>query len=160
MKLAELITRTIEYFYIKPVQRFVPRTTFLYGVCGGANLVLNWVLYFLVFHFVVRQELVDLGFVAISAHIATMLLTFPITFFTGFWLQKNVSFSDSPLTTGTKLFRYALTVAGSLLLNYVGLKFFVEWCHIYPTPSQIITSLISVVYSYFAQRYYTFKKAI
>ena len=92
--------------------------------------------------------------------IATMLLTFPITFFTGFWLQKNVSFSDSPLTTGTKLFRYALTVAGSLLLNYVGLKFFVEWCHIYPTPSQIITSLISVVYSYFAQRYYTFKKAI
>lgn len=160
MKLAEQITRIIDFFYIKPIQRFVPHTTFLYGVCGGSNLVLNWVLYFIVFHFVVCEKIVDLGFVAISAHIATMLITFPITFFTGFWLQKNVSFSDSPLATRTKLFRYALTVAGSLVLNYVGLKFFVEWCHIYPTPSQIITSLISVVYSYFAQRYYTFKKAV
>ena len=158
MKLAEQITRIIDFFYIKPITKLMPRDTFRYAACGGGNLVLNWVLYFLVFHFLVRQQLVDLGIIAISAHIATMLITFPITFFTGFWLQKNVSFSDSPLPTGTKLLRYALTVAGSLVLNYIGLKFFVEWCHIYPTPSQIITSLISVVYSYFAQRYYTFKK--
>ena len=83
MKLAEQITRIIDFFYIKPITRLMPRDTFRYAACGGGNLVLNWVLYFLVFHFLVRQQLVDLGFIAISAHIATMLITFPITFFTG-----------------------------------------------------------------------------
>ncbi len=158
MKLSSIITKLIEFFYVEPVRKLIPRTTFLYAACGGGNLVLNWVLYYLTFHYVVGERLIDLGFVEISAHVAAMLITFPITFFTGFWLQKNVSFNDSPLGDGTKLVRYALTVAGSLLLNYFGLKFFVEVCHIYPTPSQIITSIVSVVYSYFAQRYYTFRR--
>ena len=42
MKIAEKITQIIDVFYIKPVRRFLPRQTFRYAVCGGVNLVLNW----------------------------------------------------------------------------------------------------------------------
>jgi putative flippase GtrA len=55
------------------------------------------------------------------------------------------------------LFRYAMTVAGAILLNYILLKFFVEYMHIWPTISKIITTVFVVSYSYMVQRYYTFK---
>ena len=56
-----------------------------------------------------------------------------------------------------QLFRYALSIVGSLMLTYVGLKFFVEVCGIWPTPSKVITTLITVVYSFLAAKYFTFR---
>ena len=43
------------------------------------------------------------------------------------------------------------------LLNYLGLKFFVEAVHLWPTFSQVVTSLITIVYSYLMQKYFTFR---
>ena len=44
-----------------------------------------------------------------------------------------------------------------LLLNYVFLKFFVEYFGWYATFSKIVTTLLVIIYSYVAQRYFTFK---
>ena len=57
------------------------------------------------------------------------------------------------------LLRYALSVVGSILLNYVCIKLFVEVVGIWPTPAKTLTTVVSVVYSYLAGRYFTFKKA-
>ena len=38
MKLAEMIGRTIDLFYIPPINRLVSRETFRYGACGAANM--------------------------------------------------------------------------------------------------------------------------
>ncbi len=89
-------------------------------------MAFSWVCYFLVYNFVLDKEQLDLGFVVVSAYVATMLLIFPFTFFTGFWLNRYVTFRHSPLPTGTQLFRYLLSIGGSVVVNYVGLKFFVE----------------------------------
>lgn len=147
----------IDWFYFPFLRIFVPRQTFRYAVCGRANLLLNWVLYAVTYNFVVAKRFLDIGIVVVSPHIAAFVITFPITFFTGFWLQKNISFQCSPLRGRTPLFRYLLSVLGSILLNYVGLKFFVEMCHIYPTPSQMMISIITIAYSYFMQKYFTFR---
>ena len=87
MRISELIIRFIDWFYRKPVAAILPRQTFRYIVCGGANVVFSWVCYFLVYNFVLDKEQLDLGFVVVSAYVATMLLIFPFTFFTGFWLN-------------------------------------------------------------------------
>lgn len=50
-----------------------------------------------------------------------------------------------------------MTVVGSILLNYACMKFLVEVCGLWPTPSKCITSLAVALYSYLAARYYTFK---
>ncbi|MBR2442886.1 MAG: GtrA family protein [Rikenellaceae bacterium] len=159
MKPAQTITRIIDFFYIKPFSMLMPRQTFRYAVCGGANLVLNWVLYFVVFHFVLQKRNIDLGFYLISSHIATLCIVFVVTFFTGFWLNRNVAFPGSPLRSINQLIRYGLSVAGSFVISYVLMKIFVEGCGFYPTPSNILTSMICVVYSYLASRFFTFRGA-
>ncbi len=88
-----------------------------------------------------------------------MELTFPLTFFVGFWLNRHVAFRQSPLRTRTQLFRYALSVGGSVVLTYAGLKFFVEFCGVWPTPAKILTTCMTTVYSYLAAKYFTFRHA-
>lgn len=160
MRLSELFIRIIDRFYLKPVAWLVPRQTFRYAVCGGGNVVLGWVCYFLVYNYVVDKQFLDLGFVVVSPHVAALAMVFPITFFAGFWLNRYVAFRWSPLTTATQLTRYALTVAGSLLLNYACLKVLVETCGLWATPSQVIASCIVMAYSYLAAKYFTFRNAV
>ncbi len=155
-KIRNLINRIIDWFY-PPFRRFIPIETFRYAASGGANLILDITLYFLVFHFVLHQQNLNLGFVVISPHIAAFLIVFPITFTTGFMLAKYITFTQSPLRGKKQLFRYGLGVGGSIFLNYILLKLFVEYLHIYPTPSKMITTVIVVVYSYLVQKFFTFK---
>lgn len=110
---------------------------FRYVVCGGVTYILfDPVCYFLFYNFIVAHRYVDLGFVVVSPHIAAMILVFPFTFFVGFWLNRYVAFRRSPIGAGTQLLRYLLSVAGSVLLTYAGLKFFVEVCGVWPTPGE------------------------
>lgn len=159
MRISELIIRLIDWFYRKPVAAILPQQTFRYIVCGGANVVFSWVCYFLVYNFVLDKEQLDLGFVVVSAYVATMLLIFPFTFFTGFWLNRYVTFRHSPLPTGTQLFRYLLSIGGSVVVNYAGLKFFVEFCGLWATPSQMLATFVTMIYSYLAAKYFTFRHA-
>lgn len=158
MRVAQAIGSFIDLFYIKPLSRIFPREVFRYAACGGANMVLDLLWYFIIYHFIVAERFVDLGVVVVSPHVASLIVVFPITFFTGFWLNRNVAFQVTHLDSKRQLVRYALSVIGSLLLNYVCLKFFVEVCGVWPTPAKAITTAVSVVYSYLAGRYFTFRK--
>ncbi len=156
MRLQEIILRTIDFFYT-PFRRFVPIQIFRYGVSGGANMVLDWVLYFLVHNFVFCHQVVHVGPIAISAHIASFIIVFPITLFTGFWLAKYISFKESKIESKTQAIRYISVVLANILINYLCLKLFVDVCCFYPTPSKMLTTFITVVFSYVMQKFYTFK---
>ena len=162
--LAQIITKIIDFFY-KKVEKIVPEfgkivspEFFRYGFCGGGNMVLDWVLYFLIYNFVLRHEMLELGFVTISSHIAAFCIVFPITLMTGFWLNKYVTFTQSTLRGWHQLYRYIVIVGINLLVNYIGLKFFVEVCGFYPTPSKMLVTVITVIISYLGQKYYSFRK--
>ena len=158
MQLAEAIGRFIDIFYIKPFRKIFSREVFRYAACGGSNMVLDLVWYFLIYHYIVAERYIDLGVVLMSPHVASLIIVFPITFFTGFWLNRNVAFCATEFGSGGQLVRYALTVVGSLLLNYLCIKLFVEVCDIWPTPAKALTTMVSVVYSYLAGRYFTFSR--
>jgi putative flippase GtrA len=138
----------------------MPKQTFRYAVCGGGNLVLNWLLYALLYDGVLGFDYLNLGFVYISRHIAALAITFPVTLFTGYWLQSRISFRGSPLGDRVSSVRYLVTTLGSLLINYVCLKVFVEMCGIYAPAAQVLTSLITIVYSYLLQKYWTFRGSV
>lgn len=159
MRLTRLITMIIDWFYIEPISSIMPRQTFRYAACGGANVVIGWFWYFLIYNYVINKEFTDLGIVVISPHIAAMLTTLPIIFFVGFWLNRNVAFRKSPLTTSTQLFRYAMSMLGSILLNYICLKLFVEALGFWATPSQMLSTIAGLIYSYLIAKYYTFRDA-
>lgn len=153
-----LIIRTVDWFYF-PFLRFVPPEIFRYAATGGVNTLFDLLLYFVFYRFVLDKQIVDLGFVAISPHIAAFLMVFPITFLSGFILAKYVTFSASELRGRIQLFRYGVTVFGAIILNYVFLKLFVEYFGWYATFSKGVTTVIVVIYSYLSQRYFSFKTA-
>ncbi|MBN2636881.1 MAG: GtrA family protein [Prolixibacteraceae bacterium] len=152
------IIRLIDLFYF-PVFRFIPNEIFRYAFTGGLNTAFDLFLYFIIYRYLLNMQIVDLGFVSISAHIAAFLIVFPVTFTTGFVLAKYVTFSASELRGRIQLFRYGVTVFGSIMLNYVFLKLFVEYFGWYATFSKAITTVIVVIYSYISQRYFSFKTA-
>ena len=165
-KLAQIITKIIDFFYT-PFRNLMSEQLFRYAACGGGNLVLDWVLYFLIYNFVIGHELVyislpfregmGVGSFCLTPHIATLCIVFPITLFTGFWLQKNVTFTTSRLKSWKQLSRYIFIVAINLAVNYFGLKLCVETFGWYPTPSKMLITLITVAISYFGQKYYSFR---
>lgn len=156
MSIAKSLISVIDRLYVKPIRVVVSREIFGYGLCGTLNMSLDIVWYFLIYHFIVAERFIDLGVVVVSPHIATLFVVFPITFFTGFWLNRNVAFRVAEYRTRRQLIRYALSVVGSIVINYVCMKVFVEVLHIWPTPSKMITTAVSVIYSYLAARYFTF----
>ena len=144
------------YSYL-PFQNYVSLETFRYGVSGGLNTALDIFLYFITYNFILDKQVVDLGIISISPYIASFMMVFPITFTTGFMLSKYITFRHSELHGRIQLLRYGLTVLVCIFLNYILLKFFVEVCHLYPTPSKILTTGVVIIYSYISQKYYTFK---
>ena len=165
--LARFITKIIDFFY-KPFSRFCSEEFFRYGACGAGNMVLDWVLYFIMYNFVVGHEIVYLNFqifnssnfqIAISPHIAALCIVFPITLLTGFWLNKYVTFRHSDLKGWRQFLRYISIVAINLAINYFGLKLLVDVCGVYPTPSKMIITILTIAISYFGQKYYSFRKA-
>lgn len=138
-------------------RKFMPLQLYRYGVCGVANIVFDWILYFFVYNYVFKDLIVDVGFTALSPHIATLIAIFPVTTLSGFLLQKYVTFTASDLRGRTQLMRYLMIVLANLLINYVGLKVLVDGLDFYPTPSKMIITVITVICSYIGQKKFTFK---
>ena len=164
-KLAQFITKIIDFVY-SPFQNYIPREIFRYGACGGGNMVLDWILYFVTYNFIIGHELVSVQFSVFSIqytqvltpHIASLCIVFPITLLTGFWLNKYVTFTQSSLHGARQLARYIMIVALNLSVNYFGLKLLVETVGLYPTPSKICITLFTVIISFLGQKYFTFKR--
>jgi hypothetical protein len=79
------------------------------------------------------------------------------------WMPKPPGMGPMPTSPGSilrgriQLFRYFLLVVVCVYLNYIFIKLFVEYFSIYPTISKILTTVIVVSFSYFTQKYFTFK---
>ena len=157
MGVAQRIIRLVDMLYIKPLHSLISRDMFAYGLCGASNMVLDTLWYFVIYHYIIAERFIDLSFVVVSPHIASLISVFPITFFTGFWLNRNIAFRVTEFSSRRQLIRYALSVIGSILINYACMKLFVEQLNIWPTPSKILTTIISVAYSYLIGKYYTFR---
>lgn len=152
------ITKFIDTFYFL-FRRWLPLKTYRYAVCGGSNLVFDICLYFIFYNFIFAKQNLDLYFVVLSPHIASLFFVFPITFTTGFLLNKFITFNESNLPWNVQFFRYLIVGVGALLLSYVCMKILVDLLEFYPTPSRFLTVIITVAYSYLLQNKFSFKVA-
>lgn len=152
----EILTKLIDsgYFIVK---KLIPLKTYRYAVCGGGNLVLDTVLYFLCFQFVLAKQNVDLSFVVLSPHIASLFFVFPITFCIGFLLNSFIVFPESNLPIKKQFIRYLGVGLMALVLSYISMKLLVDLLELFPTPSRLLTILIVVLFSYIMQKKFSFK---
>jgi putative flippase GtrA len=155
-KVRAAILGVVDFFY--PVfKKFMPLQTYRYAACGGSNTLLGLFIYFFSYHFILHEQTVYLGITAFKPHIAALFISLLVTFPLGFYLSMFVVFHGSYLKKRIQLFRYFLVIVGCLIINYFCLKLFVEKFKWFATPSQMLTTCIVVLFSYFSQRHFSFR---
>ncbi len=152
----KMIIGFIDFFY-PPFCRIMPLQTFRYAACGGANTLLDIFIFFISYNFILHKQDLNLGFMALKPYSASVFISFCISFPTGFFLMRNIVFTQSTLHGRVQLFRYFVLVIICLFLNYIFIKLFVEQWHIYPTVAKVLTTVIVVSFSYLTQKNFTFK---
>jgi putative flippase GtrA len=135
----------------------MPLKTYRYAVCGGSNLLFDTVLYFVFYNFIFSKQNVNMYFFVLSPHIASLFFVFPITFVTGFLLNRYITFQHSNLLPRVQFFRYLIVGLGAIIISYIAMKFLVDYLKLYPTPSRFITIIITVIYGYILQNRFSFK---
>ena len=150
------ISMLIDFFY-PPFHKSMTIQFFRYGFTGAANVGFSLLMYFLVYNFVLRKQVLPLGFFTFSSHIGSLLIIFPFSNFIGFLLQKYVTFTESDLRGHVQLYRYFIIVIVNLGINALVLKILVDGFGFWVTPSQVIATFFCILISYFSQKKYTFK---
>jgi putative flippase GtrA len=164
MAIRKTITSFIDFFHF-PFLHFIPKQTFRYLFCGVSTIVVDWVVFYVTFHFVFKNPFpVDIkmpfGYENINfiqPETLALMCAFIAGFIWGFGLNKYVVFTQSVIRGRIQLFRYAIIVSTCILLNILLMHLFIRKMDIYPFPARIITSLMVAVYSYLVQRSFTFK---
>lgn len=154
----DFILPVIDFFY-PPFRKMMPIQTFRYAAAGAGNTLLGLIIYFISFRYIFGEKIFRFSFYAFEGHVAALFLSFCITFPIGFFMSKYVVFSDSRMKGRIQLFRYFMICLFNLVLNYILLKIFVERFHIYPVIAQVFTITVVILFSYIAQRNFSFKIA-
>ncbi|MDN3654143.1 GtrA family protein [Ferruginibacter paludis] len=146
----------IDFFY--PLfKKVMPLQTFRYAACGCINVVLDIGLFFVFFNYVFRKQVLHLGFFSFQPHIAAFIASFFITFPVGFLTSKYIVWTESTMRGHVQLFRYFVIILMNFFINYIFIKLFVEFFHIYPTIAKVLTTVIVVLFSYLSHKHFTFK---
>ena len=156
--ISKVILGMIDWFY--PIfKKMMPLKTFRYAACGGANTILDISLFFVAYNYVLDSQIIDLGLISISPHIASFIISFCATFPIGFYLSRYVVFQETNVPKATQLMKYFFVVFGCIILNYIFLKLFVDYFGWFPTLAKIVTTFFVVIFSYTSQKNFTFKTA-
>ena len=166
--ISNTILKIIDFFY--PLFRKVlPLQTFRYLACGGGLTVTSLLIFFISYNFILppfvhtevtadkREEWITIGGLSITRYIAAYLVSLATTFPIGFFLSKYVVFQESHLKGRIQLFRYASLQLLNIGTNYYLLHFLVGWCGFWATPSQTLSAALIAVFSYFFQKYVSFR---
>lgn len=151
-----IIISVIDFFY-PPFKRIMSLQTFRYAACGGFNVILGFSIFTFLYQFVLKQQVVDLGFYVFEAYSIALLVSSCTVFFIGFMLNKYIVFIASNLRGRIQLFRYLLSFISNLTINYILLKILVKYLHLHPVTAQVFVTCFVVTLSYFTQQYFTFK---
>ncbi|MFD0941871.1 GtrA family protein [Pedobacter boryungensis] len=146
----------IDFFY-PPFKKWFSLHTFRYMAAGGITAATGIIGYFLIYNYVLHQQDVTIGSYLITAHIAALAIESVSTFIVGFTLNKYLVFTQSNLKGRIQLFRYATVVATNILLNYALMKILVDGFQFYPTIAKTLITIILAVFSYFSQKYFSFR---
>jgi putative flippase GtrA len=152
----DLVLPLIDFFY-PPFRKLLPLQTFRYAASGGINTLLGLTLYYIAYKYILKEQDLVLPFYAFKSHVAALLIAFCFSFPFGFFLMKYVVFSDSNMRGRVQLLRYFMVYLFNLALNYILLKIFVEMFRLYAPFAQILTTFLIIIFSYLAQRHFTFR---
>lgn len=136
----------------------MPLQTFRYAACGGGNTILDYTLYVVIYEIILKKLPVHITNTFIpKAEYVALFSGFFITFPIGFYLNRYVVFQEARASRKIQLIKYFMVVMFCLVLNYGFMKFFVETLNWDAKLSKLLTTVFVVLFSYMAQKHFTFK---
>lgn len=156
-RVKDWVIAMIDFVY-PPFSKVMDKQTFRYAACGGANTLFDITIFTITNNYILHQQVVYFGSIAISSYIASFIFTFPISFASGFFLMRYVVFPEAATTRKrVQLTKYLSVVFVCVLLNYGFLKLFVEVFGWWPLPAKIATTFFVVTFSYLSQKKFAFR---
>ena len=152
----KLILSFIDFFY-PPFRKIMKPQIFRYAVCGSSNVLLSFASFTILFQYIIKAKVIDLGFYSIESYNVALFVSSMFSFIYGFLLLKYIVFDESNLKGRVQLFRYFLSYISNLCINYILLKVLVRYFGLYPVLAQVIVTVIIIILSYLTQRYFTFR---
>lgn len=154
--ISRYIIRFIDFFH-PPFSRIIPIETFRYGATGGSNALLNLIIFYLSYTYVLKAQPVDVGSFTITPYIAAYLMALSVSFPVGFLLNKYVVFKQATGRGRHQILLYAALTFTTLVMHYSLLHFLIGYLGFWATPSEAFIIILMAVFSYFFQSRVTFR---
>ncbi len=153
-----IIRAFLDFFY-PIVSRIFDKTTYYYAVAGSTNLVLGWVLFWVLDHWVIHSKTVELPLFKHPVHSYTVIAAVcgVVSFLFGFLMMRYVVFTESQIKGRIQFFRYGLSALISATVNWLLIKLMVDTFTWNASLCNVFASLVVVTISYFLQRKFSFK---
>ncbi len=152
----KIALKFIDFFH-PPFKKWISLPTFRYLISGGFTVFSGIVFYYIIYNFILHKQDIRFYNFLITAPIAALFIESIVTFCVGFTLNKYLVFTKSDLRGRIQLFRYATVYGTNILLNYALMKIMVEGFLFYPTIAKAIITILLAVFSYFSQKYFSFR---
>ena len=155
------ITQLLKFFY-PLVKKVLPYQVYAYLAVGAANTLFNIALFSLVYRICKNTEVQYSGIhIAAIAVEAATIVSFILSAFSGFWLNKNFAFSHShtgKAETKKQFGKYVLIALQGQISAYLLTKGMIVLLDMNASLAYIITAVIMLTINYFLQKLITFRK--
>jgi putative flippase GtrA len=134
------------------------RSLFRYGMAAAIATMVDILVYFLVYNFVLRKTDVQLlPALIVSAPTAALAFSYSCGLITNFTITRFYVFPGSPLRTRIQLMRYVMVALFILGVNYLLMTFFIRGLHWFPTLSRTAAAVLCGFASFGIHRIFSFR---
>jgi putative flippase GtrA len=129
-----------------------------YFFSAGMATVVDVVVYYFVFNYVLHQQTLYIGDVfALKAPTVSLICSYTSGLFTNFFITKYFVFHESELAGRWQFVRFLLIAFFVLILNYYFMYFLIQVLGWYPTLSRAFSAVTIGLFSFVAHRSFSFK---
>ena len=153
-----IIRAFLDFFY-PLVSKIFDKTTYYYAVAGSTNLVLGWVLFWVLDHWAINSKTVELPLFEhpVRSYSVIAAICGVFSFLFGFLMMRYVVFTESQLKGRVQFFRYGLSALISATVNWTLIKLMVDTFAWNASLCNVFASVVVVTISYFLQRKFSFR---
>lgn len=141
------------------INKFLRNKLVRFFLSAGIAAVVDVLTYYIIINYVIKHSAVIINNQSVSAHEFSLFISYTVGVITNFILTKYAVFNDSTLKSRQQFTRFAMVAGIGFFANYGLLRFFVEYCGLWPTLSRISSALSLGFASYFIHKGFTFKKS-
>ncbi len=134
-------------------QNKVIRYFFSAGIATGLDVII----YSFSFNFIFQKKVVYTPVIAISPHVASLMISYSCGLITNFFIARYVVFSESTGKKRNQFYRFFIVGVIGFFANYGVLRFLVEVLGVWPTFSRVISALSLGVLSFYLHKIFSFR---